>query len=1060
MMLHTAHKPLVILAAHGSGDDSAANRRVEELACFVATRRPTIDVIAAFNLGAPRLTDVLSAHPDRPVLVLPLMTSAGYFAGDHLRRQISSAGIDTKQITVAPAVGVHDRCRYLISQRVLEAAARAGLSAASTSVLVVGHGTRRSATSGGTTVAAAEAVREVFAGADVGTAFLDQEPLLEDVAARPLRENVIVAPFLIGGGEHARVDIPTRLGIADVEPDALGARRRADGRRVLVLPPLGEGDGFAEIVLACVDEALPHRTIRLGTRSSPLALWQARRATEALALADVHAELVTIESDGDRDQSRPIEAFPTDGPFTDALERALLRGEIDAAAHSLKDLPLVATPGTRIAAYLPRGAGGEALVARQGLTLSQLPSGARVGTCSRRRSVQLRRLRPDVTIISIRGTIEQRLEKLRAGDVDALVLAVAGLERLGLQGQITQRFTLDEMMPEAGQGAIAIQTRDGDGAGATAAAHADHAPTRAQVEAERAFSRIIAETTGLIAAVHVNDEDGLRLRGRAFSADGLAWIDVDRRGEDAGSLAVAAAGEVRARVRAAAQGAQAPASRHVGSVSLVGAGPGDPGLMTVRGLKLLRRADVVVYDRLIDLSLLDEAPAHAERIDAGKSPGNHVLTQDETNALIVDRALRGQRVVRLKGGDPYVFGRGFEELRACRRAGISCEVVSGVTSAIAAPAAAGIPVTMRGVARTMAVVTPQAESGAENPALDYAALARLDTVVVLMARGALAEVAEGFIGAGRSPATPAAVVQNGTLPTQRLASGTLADIARRADDAGLGTPAILIVGETVALASEEANAGNGRLSGKRIVVTRPHSASPGLIAMLRAEGAEVVNCPLIRIAYRTPDDLSVLQNSHEWTVFTSLHAVRGFWRVLQGLGRDARVLGPSRIAAVGPKTAEELHAIGIRPDLVPGVHRASALIDALAPSIPQGGRVLFPHGTLARDEMRVGLRARGILVDELEVYETLPQRPTPEAIADIKTGVDAILLYCPSGAASAADAGLLSHGTPIACIGPTTAAKVRELGFTPAVVPTVYGDRGLIDALADFFQHAAQGATA
>lgn len=1009
----TSSRTLVLLAAHGAGDGSRANQRVRELTAALSAARRDLRVAAAFNLGSPRVSEVLEREQPEHAVVLPLMTSDGYFAGEYLRGQITR-----EHVHVLPPIGTRVEVAELLVRRVREGLARHGFAAEHTHVLVVGHGTRRSSTSAAATAAVATAIRHATPGGDVQSAFLDQEPLLEAVAQTLTRPNVLALPFLIGGGDHAMHDIPERLA-------------HAHGMRVHVLDALGEDPELASLVLRAVDDAATRPALRLGTRSSRLALWQAARAVEQLESAGARVRIVEFSTDGDRDQRSALEDFSTDGPFTDELERELLSGAIDAAVHSCKDLPLEDSPGTRIGAYLRRGSTLEALVSRDGVGLRELPRGAKVGTCSARRAAQVKRLRPDLTLVPIRGDVEARLRKVERGEVDATVLALAGLERLGLADRAAGVLGFEEMAPEAGQGAIVLQVRSADAQpasviGAVVAA-VDDAETRLSVEEERRFTALIAAQTELIAGAAM--EHGV-LRGRALSAGGRVRVDVEAgSAEDAAALAL-------------------EQLRNRGSVALVGAGPGDAGLITVRGLELLRRAEVVVYDRLVGRSLLAEAPADAEMIDAGKAAGRHTLTQEEINAILVQRGRAGWRVVRLKGGDPFVFGRGWEELVACRGAGIRCEVVPGVSSAIAAPAAAGVPVTARGVARTFAVVTPQVESGAEAVELNYEALARLDTVSVLMGRGMLQEVAAGFMGAGRTPSTPVAVIQDGTLPNQRVVRGELATIAHLADEAEIGTPAVVVIGEVAGLDGGAGGAVRGRLHGKRIVVTRPHSASAGLIGMLRDEGAVVIDCPLIRIAYIPASNAGVLGERFDWTVFTSLHAVRGLWRALEERGLDARALAGSRIAAVGPKTAAELVGIGLRPDVVPTVHRASALIDEIAGTgESMGQRALFPCGTLARDELRVGLRRRGMHVEELAVYDTLDEAPSAAARQEIEAGVDAVLFYCPSAVRSAVHAGLNFGGAAIACIGPTTADAARDAGWAPEVVPGTHTDEGLIDAL-------------
>jgi uroporphyrinogen III methyltransferase/synthase len=1044
-------RPLVILAAHGGGDGSPANLRISSLANHVAAHIPHVDVVPSFNLGQPAVGDLVRAAGDRRVVIVPVMTSAGYFAGAHLRTLIRRAGVDPHAIEIAAAVGVDSRVADLACVRFSEALERHRLKPAACSLLVIGHGTTRTAASATATNAVAATVQRRFPAADTRPVFLDQEPYLEHVAAdASLRQTTVAFPFLVGGAGHAREDIPDRLGVSRASVENDFPSRREDGRSVLILRPLGEDPDFAAIVTSCVEAALARRPLRIGTRASRLARWQCEQVREALADAGLATAVVVLETEGDQDLTRALDSFPTDGPFSDSLEHALLTGTIDVAVHSCKDLPLDLADGTMLGAALPRGATHDALVAFDGGTLASLPREARVGTCSQRRAAQLHRLRPDLVAVPMRGTVEQRLQQVGEGKVHAAILAVAGLERLGRSDAISERFSHEDMMPEAGQGAIVLQIRASDADVRAAAGTIDDRPTRLAVLAERALSKSLMERTGLIAAAVATAGTDIELRGRALSTDGRIAVDAVKRGSDPLALAGEVADEIIRSLDVSSSSSGQRLSR--GSVALVGAGPGDPGLLTVRGQRLLREADVILHDRLLDVTLLDEAPPHAQRIDVGKAPGNHTLPQEDINALLVEHARRGHRVVRLKGGDPYVFGRGHEELRHCLENEVPCELVPGVTSAIAAPAAVGVPVTARGVARTFAIATPQSAGGTERVPLDYRALAGIDTVSFLMARSEIREIARGLIEAGRAPTTPATVVQDGTLPTQRHVFGTLGTIADAAEQAGLRAPAVFVVGDTSAPWSDAAMRPCGPLRGKRIVVTRPPSASPGLIAELRSRGASVINCPLIRVVPRRPDDLSALSRRHRWTVFTSLHAVRGFWRLLRELNRDARSFAHSSIAAVGPRTADELHAIGIAPDLVPSVHRASRLIDAIAAeSDPRNDRVLFPCGTLARDEIREGLRSRGFAVDELVVYETMLTQPASEPLLEARKQAHAILLYSPSAAESAVRAGLLRDGIAIACIGPTTAAKVHELGFTSAVVASEHTDAGLIDDLDRFF---------
>lgn len=486
-----------------------------------------------------------------------------------------------------------------------------------------------------------------------------------------------------------------------------------------------------------------------------------------------------------------------------------------------------------------------------------------------------------------------------------------------------------------------------------------------------------------------------------------------------------------------------------GRVWLVGAGPGDPGLITVRGRELLGRADVVVYDRLAGAELLTLTRPDAELIDVFKAPGQHTVPQDRIHEVLIERARAGKEVVRLKGGDPFVYGRGWEEIEACYLAGVPCEVVPGVSSATGVPTRAGIPLTLRGQASTVSVVTPSVGKGLPDRELPYEAMAKMDTSVVLMGGARLEEVTQGLVTAGRDSATPAAVVQEGTLPGERQVRGTLATIAGLVREEGLLAPMVLVVGPGAGLPRLDGNTpalGFGPLVGRRVVVTRPSSASRQVSSRLRGLGAEVIDSPLIRIEY-VEADLSGPRSDHDWIVFTSFHGVEGFLRQLERQGLDARFFGAARIAVVGPKTAARFEGVGIRADLIPEEYRARALVEAIAAEAKSGQRVLFPCGTLAVDEVSNGLARVGLEVETLHVYDTLLQPPSDAALEAFRRGVDAVLLYSPSAAKSLASSGVDLEGVQIFCVGPTTADAGRSVGLPVSGVPDIYGDEGMIESL-------------
>jgi uroporphyrinogen III methyltransferase / synthase len=465
------------------------------------------------------------------------------------------------------------------------------------------------------------------------------------------------------------------------------------------------------------------------------------------------------------------------------------------------------------------------------------------------------------------------------------------------------------------------------------------------------------------------------------------------------------------------------------TVYLVGAGPGDPGLLTRRGAELLARADVVIHDRLSEISLLELAPAGAERIDVGKSPGAPVA-QEEINALLVERSRRGLEVVRLKGGDPFVFGRGGEEALALAEAGVPFEVVPGISAAVAVPAYAGIPVTHRALSTSFTVVTGHSRHAVDDD-VDWDALARAaDTIVVLMGVAHRGEIATRLQAAGLPASTPVAAVRWGTRPGQRTVRTTLGELA----DVVLEPPVTIVIGKVAAL---DLRWFEGRpLFGRRIVVTRARAQASSLVEKLRALGAETVELPTIEIVGEALPDLAL--SSYDWVAFTSVNAVE---RVFAGI-RDARAFGSALVAAVGPGTAAALAARGVVADLMP----VSAVAESLVEAFPAGaGRVLLPQAAAARPVLADGLRAKGWEVQVVEAYRTVPARPSDDALA-AAAKADAIAFTSSSTVTSWLALGATLPPV-VACIGPVTAATAAEHGVPVTVVATEHTVDGLVEAL-------------
>lgn len=493
-----------------------------------------------------------------------------------------------------------------------------------------------------------------------------------------------------------------------------------------------------------------------------------------------------------------------------------------------------------------------------------------------------------------------------------------------------------------------------------------------------------------------------------------------------------------------------------GTVYLVGAGPGDPGLLTLRAAELIASADALVYDALVSDAIVARFPAEAARIYVGKRGGAHTRTQDEINALLVETARTHRRVVRLKGGDPFVFGRGGEEALVLADAGVPFEVVPGVTAGVAAAAYAGIPTTQRGMAVAVTFATGHEDPTKPEANLDWDALAKGGgTLVFYMGVGKMAENFARLLAAGAPPQTPAAVVEWGTHARQRTVTGTLETLPSLAKEAAIGAPALVVVGEVVTLRDRLRWFDARPLSGRRVLVTRARAQASDLAVLLEALGAEVVQFPVIRID--DPADPAALRaaaaraGEFDWLVLTSVNGVDRFFAALAAEGRDARALGGVRVCALGPATAGALARHGVRADLVPDEFIAEGVIDALTAAGPlEGVRILLPRAEVARAVLPETLRARGAEVTEVAAYRTVPDGAGAERVrAMLARGeIHAVTFTAASTVRNFVElAGTETGGAAIASIGPVTSAAARELGLAVDVEAAEYTIPGLVAAL-------------
>ncbi|MBW2609328.1 MAG: uroporphyrinogen-III C-methyltransferase [Deltaproteobacteria bacterium] len=503
-----------------------------------------------------------------------------------------------------------------------------------------------------------------------------------------------------------------------------------------------------------------------------------------------------------------------------------------------------------------------------------------------------------------------------------------------------------------------------------------------------------------------------------------------------------------------------------GKVYLVGAGPGDPGLLTIKARECLRHADVIVYDNLANQSFLDYADEKAELIYAGKKGGCHAMSQHEIDRTIKDKAMAGLMVVRLKGGDPFIFGRGGEEARELAEAGIPFDVVPGVTSAIAVPAYAGIPLTHRDYTSTVTFVTGHEDPTKDSSNIDWDRLANgPGTLVFLMGVGNLSRIADSLIKYGRSPKTPAAVIQRGTVSAQRTITGELRDIAEKAQTEDIRPPAVIVVGDVVNLRKELNWFEKSPLFGKRIMVTRAREQASDFLAGLSELGAECIEFPTIEIippiSWKGLDEAIRSMERYQWVLFTSVNGVKFFFQRVEVIGKDARDLKGIKIGAIGPKTAQALHERGIRPDLVPDEYKAEAVVELFKNQKEKALRVLLPRAARAREVLPEELEKMGAQVNVVEAYRTVKPDNNKDMIREMLekgeihmvtfTSSSTVTNFVEMFESDSQGLGKWMADIAVACIGPVTARTAEENGLKVSLMPQEYTIEALTSAIVQYF---------
>jgi uroporphyrinogen III methyltransferase/synthase len=501
-----------------------------------------------------------------------------------------------------------------------------------------------------------------------------------------------------------------------------------------------------------------------------------------------------------------------------------------------------------------------------------------------------------------------------------------------------------------------------------------------------------------------------------------------------------------------------------GFVYLIGAGPGDPGLITVRGRECIARSEVILYDYLANEEFLRYAPAGAELIYAGKIGGAHNREQRQINELLVQKAATGKVVARLKGGDPFVFGRGGEECEALVDAGIPFEIVPGVTAGIGAAAYAGIPLTHRDFTTSVAFVTGHEGHDKDVSTIDWEQLSiGSGTIVFYMGVKNLPQIVANLVAHGRSPETPVALVRWGTRPEQEVLTATLADIVEKAKRCFFKAPAITVVGEVVTLREKLRWFDNRPLFGRTVLVTRAADQASDFTILLQEMGARVMECPTIRIA--APESFAELDSDigrlgeFDWIVFSSANAVNAFFDRLHLKGKDSRAIAGCKVACVGPKTAEMVAVHGIKADMIPADYKGEGLVAAFSEEKITGKRVLFPKGDRARDVIPGGLQKQGNTVAAPVAYRNLPVDEVP---SHVMTALEEGEIDCVTFTASSTVTNLadllgenrflkLMEGIAVAAIGPITSRTCREFGLEVKIEPAEYTLAAMVEEIVQYF---------
>lgn len=800
--------------------------------------------------------------------------------------------------------------------------------------------------------------------------------------------------------------------------------------------------------------------IRIGTRKSKLALIQTElvKAQILKYFPNEKIEIVHVVTHGDKVLDKPLGEIGGKGVFTKEIEEKLLDKTIDIAVHSAKDVPMELADGLCLGAVLLRDDNRDVILKRK--ETKKIGAGSIIGTSSLRREIQIKQISPDVTIKSLRGNVGTRIDKLKSGEYDAIILAAAGLKRLGLDNDKELDYIYpdeEKFISAAGQGILAIECRNGDLKDVMAAL--DDRKARICLEAEREFLKCLDGSCNAPCGAHCTvDEHGFNFRGM-YAYDGktpkYAVINekTDEQWEKISKPVNADNTDLKFAVSLAKRLVDVLKSGNKGMVSLVGAGPGKRDYLSIEALRCIKKADVIVYDALISPSILNEAKMDAELIYVGKRADTIYKKQPEINELLVNLALSGKYVVRLKGGDPFIFGRGGEEALALKKAGISYEIVSGISSSYSVPASAGIPVTHRGAASSVHIITGHEHPAKPSEALDFSVIAKEEgTLVFLMGLRSLGNICEKLIKNGKNEETPVAVISKGMTAKQRTVYGNLLTIKDEVRKNNIEAPAIIVVGDVVGVGKQicEWQSKNEKkvLSGKRILVTGSRNMADSLEKEFEQYGGETIAISLVETIpdYSDCDDIFNNLEKYSCFIFTSANGVNIFFDRLRNLRVDIRKLANARFAVVGTSTKKALEKYGLYADFIPSKFTSKILAEELSKELTDKDKILIVRGKQGKNFIEDKFSEMSVEFDKICIYETIQDERRADEVKRICPDVDYIVVTSGSGAIALRDMAGCEHDNIVA-IGPVTKRDCEEAGLRVKLVAEEFDARGIVDVI-------------